>query len=427
MSDLLHSIKNLATDELIKKASSYLGENESSITKALGAIMPSILTGILDSKSESQEGIAEFLGKAGGTDNMMHGILNNLSDDTGNAQTMSIGGGLLENLFGNKLTSITNIISNFAGIKSSSSSSLLGIGASLVASFLGKKMLQEGLNFKSLLGWLTNHKAEISTALPEGFAQAVGGMDSLKSNASSPIEESKNNKWVFPLLLLALLAIGLFWWLKGCNSEGEAIKTQEVIDSAGASINNALDNAATTLDSAASKVSNAVGGMVNEAGDWIVTKGDSITIKMDNGTEIHTFKGNLEDKFHSFIKDPSAMPGKDIWFSFDDLLFESGKSNLKPGYETQLNNTCEILKAYPAVKIKLGGYTDNIGDSLTNVKLSESRAKTVYNQMINKGVAKTSFDEKPYEGYGPEYPVADNATAEGKAQNRRISLSVRAK
>ena len=86
------------------------------------------------------------------------------------------------------------------------------------------------------------------------------------------------------------------------------------------------------------------------------------------------------------------------------------------------------MKAYPTVKIKLGGYTDNTGDSMANVKLSDARAKTVYTQMMNKGVAKTSFiDEKPFEGYGPQHPVGDNNTPEGKAQNRRISISVRAK
>ena len=93
----------------------------------------------------------------------------------------------------------------------------------------------------------------------------------------------------------------------------------------------------------------------------------------------------------------------------------------------QLNNTCEILKAYPEVKIKLGGYTDNSGDSTKNFRLSTARAKTVFEAMLNKGITKASFAAQPFEGYGPKHPVADNNTEEGRARNRRISLSVRAK
>ncbi len=47
--------------------------------------------------------------------------------------------------------------------------------------------------------------------------------------------------------------------------------------------------------------------------------------------------------------------------------------------------------------------------------------------MIGKGLTAASFDDKAYEGYGPQFPIKDNATKEGQAQNRRISLSVRAK
>jgi K(+)-stimulated pyrophosphate-energized sodium pump len=100
---------------------------------------------------------------------------------------------------------------------------------------------------------------------------------------------------------------------------------------------------------------------------------------------------------------------------------------LKDTAVIQLQNTVAILKAYPAVVVKLGGYTDNTGDSLVNVKLSESRAKAVYNQMISKGLTVSSFDTKAYEGYGPLFPVAENTTLEGRGQNRRISISVRAK
>ena len=80
-----------------------------------------------------------------------------------------------------------------------------------------------------------------------------------------------------------------------------------------------------------------------------------------------------------------------------------------------------ILAAYPAVKLKIGGYTDNVGDPAFNKQLSEQRAANVRAALVGQGVAP---DRLASEGYGDQFPVADNATAEGRAQNRRISMRV---
>jgi outer membrane protein OmpA-like peptidoglycan-associated protein len=296
-------------------------------------------------------------------------------------------------------------------------------------------MIAENLSFNSILTWLGQHKADLSAALPQTLSETIShaGVNSSQADANTKQANLKvaapRNKFIFPLILIALIGLGLVWWMNGCNqtsdeSTKEAIAT---IDSAGISIDDAVNKASATIDSAVTQAPEAGSGKLDSSGNWIITKGDSIKIKLDNGMEISTFKGSLEDRFHAFVTDPAAIAGKDIWFNFEDILFESNKASLKKGYEKQLSNTVEILKAYPALKVKLGAYTDNTGDSLKNVKLSESRAKTVYNMLLSKGAAKTSFDDKPYEGYGPLYPVADNSTAEGRAQNRRISLSVRAK
>ena len=392
---------------------------------------------MIHSKSENHAPIAELTGKVSDDTYLMKDIISDVSGQANSSVVMGLGGALVSLLLGNNISSISNLISNYAGIKSSSTSSLFNIGSLIAASFIGNKMKAEGLSFNSILGWLGQHKEAISAAIPNGLSsftapqEKVKSTNSIPANNLQPADDKKGNKWVFPVLLLALLGIGLFWWMKGCNntSADDDKEATAVIDSAGASINDAVEKAAAggKIDTAVNAVSEGPKGTVDEAGNWIVTKGEPIKLKLDNGVEIDAFKGSLEDRLHAFIKDPSAMPGKDIWFSFDDLLFESNKSVLKKGYEKQLANTCEILKAYPEVKIKLGGYTDNTGDSVKNVTLSDSRAKAVYNQMLSKGAEKTSFDEKPYEGYGSLHPVADNATPEGRAQNRRISLSVRAK
>lgn len=115
---------------------------------------------------------------------------------------------------------------------------------------------------------------------------------------------------------------------------------------------------------------------------------------------------------------------KTTWFNFDRLLFDTGSANLQPSSKEQLVNIAEILKAYPNVKIKMGGYTDNVGNPKSNLKLSTDRAFNVMNELVGLGIDKTRLGA---EGYGQEFPIGDNNTEEGRQQNRRISVRVTAK
>jgi OmpA-OmpF porin, OOP family len=73
------------------------------------------------------------------------------------------------------------------------------------------------------------------------------------------------------------------------------------------------------------------------------------------------------------------------------------------------------------MEIKLGGYTDNTGDSVNNVKLSQQRAEAAKAELVSRGIDAKRLSA---EGYGPMHPVADNATEEGRARNRRIDVRV---
>jgi len=128
----------------------------------------------------------------------------------------------------------------------------------------------------------------------------------------------------------------------------------------------------------------------------------------------------VETSLLDFIKSDKKTD-KETWFDFDRLLFETASAKLEPQSEEQLENVAEILKAYPAVSIKLGGYTDNTGDAAANLKLSSERAQSVKKELSDLGIANSRLES---EGYGEEHPVASNDTEEGRAQNRRISIRV---
>ncbi|RYC69926.1 MULTISPECIES: sodium-translocating pyrophosphatase [Spirosoma] len=128
----------------------------------------------------------------------------------------------------------------------------------------------------------------------------------------------------------------------------------------------------------------------------------------------------IEASLLNFIKSDKPVD-KTTWFDFDRLTFETGSATLKPESQEQLKNIAEILKAYPNVSVKLGGYTDNTGNADANLKLSGDRAQSVKKELTALGIA---ADRLESEGYGQEHPVASNDTEEGRAQNRRISIRV---
>jgi outer membrane protein OmpA-like peptidoglycan-associated protein len=145
---------------------------------------------------------------------------------------------------------------------------------------------------------------------------------------------------------------------------------------------------------------------------------------LPGGAAIDVAKDGVESKLLSFITSKDSVIDKKLWFDFDKLSFDTGSTNLTADSKAQISTVAAILKAYPTSQIKIGGYTDNQGDPDANMKLSDARAKRVMEEIVGSGIA---ADRVQAEGYGEQFPVGDNATPEGRAKNRRTSLSVRQK
>jgi len=155
--------------------------------------------------------------------------------------------------------------------------------------------------------------------------------------------------------------------------------------------------------------------------EGIKNLGAKLDKALSSGVTLNIPENGIENNLLKFIENPSQAIDKKAWFDFDRLTFETGKSTLKPESAEQLKNIAEILKAFPSVNIKLGGYTDNTGDANSNLKLSGDRASTVKAELVKLGINDARLES---EGYGQENPVAANDTEEGRAANRRISVRV---
>jgi K(+)-stimulated pyrophosphate-energized sodium pump len=126
----------------------------------------------------------------------------------------------------------------------------------------------------------------------------------------------------------------------------------------------------------------------------------------------------------AFIESDTLVD-KTTWFNFDRLTFRIGSAEIAMDESSeQLTNISEIMKAYPATMLKIGGYTDNTGSEEVNTRISQQRADAVCAVLVGMGVDESRLDP---EGYGPKHPVASNDTEEGRAMNRRIAVRVKEK
>lgn len=149
--------------------------------------------------------------------------------------------------------------------------------------------------------------------------------------------------------------------------------------------------------------------------------GAMVERSLAGGARVVVPERGVEGRLLAFIEDPAVAADKTTWFDFDRLTFETASAALRDGSREQLAAVAAILAAYPAVKLKLGGYTDNVGDPAANLKLSRERADNVLGALVQLGVAP---DRLSAEGYGEQFPIGDNTTPEGRAMNRRISMRV---
>ena len=102
------------------------------------------------------------------------------------------------------------------------------------------------------------------------------------------------------------------------------------------------------------------------------------------------------------------------------ITFDLGKSYILSESQAELNKVCQYLFRHPNFVICINGHSDNSGSSRKNQRLSEERARAVFEYLINKGVQNKML----YKGYGDTLPFADNATEDGKARNRRVEFEI---
>jgi outer membrane protein OmpA-like peptidoglycan-associated protein len=127
----------------------------------------------------------------------------------------------------------------------------------------------------------------------------------------------------------------------------------------------------------------------------------------------------LLDQFNSILQTKDTARG--LIVNMSDVLFDTARYTLKPGAREKLAKVSGIILGHPGLKIAVEGHTDSVGGDEYNMRLSENRAGAVRDFLVAQGVPAGAVTSQ---GFGKTMPVADNATAAGRQQNRRVELVV---
>ena len=394
MAGILDSLIGMLGPQVVGPVASQLGESTETVQRGLQTGSAAMLAG-LAAKVGQPGFLSQIFGmitNPANTSGALSGITSNFGSLASGATSSplgSLGGQFLSSIFGSNMSTVTDTIGRSTGLASSKVGSLLSMAAPLVLGVLGQHVRQNGLSAGDLGNMLKAEAPSFQRFLPAGLGSLLGGASSAVAAAPAKVAAA-GNRWLWPLVLLALLVIAALWYF---NRDKGA-------------------------------VSNAVQTATNASTSAVSGLGDFFKTKLPDGTELNIPQFGIESKLINFLNDSSKPVDTTTWFNFDRLLFDTGKATLQPSSQEQLGNIAAILKAYPNAHVKLGGYTDNTGDAAANVALSDARAKNVMNALVAAGIDPSRLEAK---GYGDQYPVGDNNTEEGRALNRRIALLVTAK
>lgn len=479
--NLLELAKSYLSDDVVGQVGTMLGENQRDTQTALNGALPAVLGGLIHKSTEAggigaimdmvghvmapNRAAGEVIAPEGGAFSQLGSMFD--GGGTQMSSLLSMGSGLIASLFGDRAGAVAGALSAHSGIKQTSASSLMSLAGPVLLGVLSKRMTADGEGPSGLASLLSSQAGNVQAAMPSGLGSLLGaipgmtmfggsgspltstdsGMGSTTSRMTTPVApvttppmadrpvagipaydsdhtSGGGNRWL-PWLLLALGAAALFYFLRGCGNDRSGTNSSTGTRMADTANVTSDANTATRMGAAADSAGSTVGAAMDSAGsavsDGVAALGAFFKRKLPSGYELNIPENGIENNLVKFIEDKNKPIDKTTWFNFDRLLFDTGKATLKPESKEQVNNIAEVLKAYPGVAINVGGYTDNTGNAQANVKLSDDRAKTVMNALVDLGIDKSRLAA---EGYGAAHPVASNDTEAGRAQNRRIAVRV---
>ena len=431
---LINAARSYFDYNAISQLASQENLSTEQVQQGLETAIPSLLLGFQQKSGGALQGILNQV-KEFFVGNDFSESINTLKTDPQHGGFADKISDLLPSLFGEGFGDLFSKLSSFLGIGSSNLISLFKSAVPSVISAITHNGSRWDAN--EISNELNQNKSSLLSALPAGLSLGLFSDPKVDSpHVETPVrepivdpvkdvlieqpvnpererihhppvnpvvEERKKGGglwWILiPLLLLAL------WFIfgKSCNREDKTVLTDSTATDSTLGDTSAMPS--TTLTPAK----------------------ESIMVTLPNDSTLNAYKGGIEDQLVAFLNsDYKTLTDdqlKERWFDFDNLNFETGTAKILPESQIQVDNIAAILRAYPDLKIKLGGYTDKTGDETVNKRISNERAVAVKDALTAKGSGKQVVDT---EGYGSEFAKFDASAPESdRIKDRRVSISVR--
>ena len=385
MTNLVQTVIGALSPDMIGKLSSVLGESSGSVSKGVSAAAPALLAAALQQSSTSSgaTGLLSLISQATGGGNPLDRLPALLGDDTARAGLLSQGKTLSDSLLGGNAGAVTGGLASFAGIKGGSATQLLSLAAPLVLGAIGKA-LGGPPTAAGVQTLLSDQRASILGALPPGLGSLFGLGGATQAARAAPAAAGGGYGKILPWLIAAAVVLALIFGLRNCGSKRVEAPPPPV---------------KTEVVPAPARVAAA-----------------PETLTLPGGATITVLPTSIGYGVTKFLESNEAAPKT---FVFDNLNYDTASNALTPESKPTIDTLVLILKAYPNVRGRVVGYTDNQGDPAANKTLSDARAATVKKELAAGGIAGERIETA---GMGEADPIADNATEEGRAKNRRVEI-----
>jgi len=367
--------------DTLSSVASVIGETPARTESALVSVVPALISGLASKASTSGQAtdLLDIIRSNGLDSPNVADAATSLKGPGGITGLGDTGRFLMESLFGGGAASLANWTASRSGVGRSSASSLLNLVLPIVLGMIAKRVKTAGWSASNLMSLLGEQRSSLpdmpglAAALnPEGTRVHTHEQESAAYVATpTPAKPGPGARrggawlWALPLLLL----IPLFAWLTRSDRPQQVAETR------------------TTAPQVT--VPRAPLPRIPERAKPVGTSGVSSSVAREFG------------------------PYR--------IEFQAGSAGITRASEIELRDIAAFLNSNSRARADINGYTDNAGDTAANLRLSEARATAMMNELVSLGVDRSRLTAQ---GFGEGGPVADNSTAEGRQQNRRVEIRV---